>query len=66
MIKFIDLLKKYDEFINRNVFRLINFVLKSVEIIYLIIKTLITYTETLIRRKLIKRGRIFIRNRYKV
>jgi len=66
MIKFIDILKKYDEFINRNVFRLIDFVLKSVEIVYLIIKTLITYTETLIRRKLIKRGRIFTRNRYKV
>jgi hypothetical protein len=66
MIKFIDILKKYDEFINRNVFRLIDFVFKSVEIVYLIIKTLITYTEALIRRKLIKRGRIFIRNRYKV
>lgn len=66
MIKFIDILKKYDEFINRNVFRLIDLVLKSVEIVYLIIKTLITYTETLIRRKLIKRGRIFTRNRYKV
>ena len=66
MIKFIDILKKYDEFINRNVFKLIDFVLKSVEIVYLIIKTLITYTETLIRRKLIKRGRIFTRNRYKV